>query len=92
MCSIETGRQTIPKTPINFRIYSFCDSNEADNEIHFLVSCQFIEDRLRLKLFLKLPTNIVFLNGSVPSVCRSVAFIFQCYNIFESMSYLQLIL
>ena len=47
---IEIGRHTIPKTPINLRICSFCHSNEVENEIHFLFSCQ-IHDSLRLKFF-----------------------------------------
>ena len=44
---IETGRHTIPKTPINLRICLFCHSNEVENEIHFLFSCQ-LYDGLRL--------------------------------------------
>ena len=47
---IETGRHTIPKTPLNLRIWSFCHSNEVENEVHFLFSCQ-LYDSLRLKFF-----------------------------------------
>jgi len=47
---IETGGHTIPKTLINLRICSFYYSNEVENEIHFLFSCQ-LYDSLRLKFF-----------------------------------------
>ena len=39
---IETGRHTIPKTPINLRFCSFCHSSEVENEIHFLVSYMIV--------------------------------------------------
>ena len=81
---IETGRHTIPKTPINLRICSFCHSNEVENEIHFLFSCQ-LYDILRLKffndltdkysLFKELDSNakVLFLFNSIdPFVCRSI--------------------
>jgi hypothetical protein len=54
---IETGRHTIPKTPINLRICSFCHSNEVENEIHFLFSCQ-LYDSLRLKFFNEITKQI----------------------------------
>lgn len=38
---IETGRHTIPKTPIQNRICKFCSLNEIDDEIHFLNRCNF---------------------------------------------------
>ena len=45
---IETGRHTIPKTPINLRICSFRHSDEIENEMHFLFSCK-LYDNIRLK-------------------------------------------
>ena len=36
---IETGRYTVPVTPINEHICKYCQSNEIDDEIHFLVRC-----------------------------------------------------
>ena len=81
---------TIPKTPINLRICSFCHSNEVENEIHFLFSCQLYES-LRLKFFnditdkcslfneLDINARVLFLfNGIDPFVCRlTAAFVFQ---------------
>ena len=38
---IETGRHTIPKTPENLRICPFCQLNEVEHELHFILSCPF---------------------------------------------------
>ena len=40
---IETGRHTIPYTPIENRLCSFCDSNSVDDEMHMLLKCKFHE-------------------------------------------------
>ena len=45
---IGAGRHTIPKPPIYLGICSFCHSNEVENEIHFVFSCQ-LYDSLRFK-------------------------------------------
>ena len=36
---IETGRYTVPVTPIKERTCRYCQLDEIDNEIHFLVKC-----------------------------------------------------
>ena len=38
---IETGRHTIPKTPENLRICPFCQLNEVERELHFILCCPF---------------------------------------------------
>ena len=42
--AIETGRWTKPKTPLNERKCKFCDRNVAEDEIHFLLDCNFYSD------------------------------------------------
>ena len=99
---IETGRHTIPKTPINLRICTFCHSNEVENEIHFLFACQ-LYDGLRLKffydiadkysLFNKLDINakVLFLfNSTDPFVCRLTAvFVFQALLLGQEISFVK---
>jgi len=36
---IETGRHSTPKLPEHLRICLYCSSNEVENEVHFLLSC-----------------------------------------------------
>jgi hypothetical protein len=48
--AIETGRYTRPKTPVNNRICKYCTSGDVDDEIHFLINCDFCDD-LRYNLF-----------------------------------------
>ena len=88
---VETGRHTVPKTPENLRICSFCHSDEVENEYHFLFSCTFYEE-IRKKIFLEIhekyshfnsldnTSKILFLFNSVdPFICRSTAaFVFEC--------------
>ena len=82
---VETGRHTVPKTPENLRICSFCHSDEVENEYHFLFSCTFYEE-IRKKIFLEIhekyshfnsldnTSKILFLFNSVdPFICRSTA-------------------
>ena len=99
---IETGRHTIPKTPINLRICSFCHSNEVENEIHFIFSCQ-LYDGLRLKFFndiadkyslfneLDINAKVLFLFNSIdPFVCRlTAAFVFQAMLLRQEISFVK---
>ena len=97
---IETGRHTIPKTPLNLRICSFFHSNEVENQIiHFLFSCQ-LYDSLRLNFFnditdkyglfneLDINAKVLFLFNSIdPFVCRSTAaFVFQAMSLRHEIS------
>ena len=36
---IETGRHSTPKLPEHLRICQYCSSNEVENEVHSLLSC-----------------------------------------------------
>ena len=38
---IETGRHTIPYTPIENRLCTFCNLKSVDDEIHMLLRCTF---------------------------------------------------
>ena len=40
---IERGRHTRPKTPVASRICRRCQTNQVDNEIHFLMQCNLLE-------------------------------------------------
>ena len=83
---IETGRHSIPKTPENLRLCSFCKTDEIENEIHFLFFCRLC-DSLRMKFFNIITekytqSKILFLfNGIDPIVCRkTAAFAYDCMN------------
>ena len=91
---IETGRHTVPKTPLNLRICSFCHSGEIENEMHFLFSCKLYDD-LRLNFFNKLADKYcifneldkndksLFLSNNIdPIVCRLTAtFVFKAMTL-----------
>ena len=47
--TIETGRYTRPKTPVENRICNYCEKRNVENEVHFLISCEYYSD-LRYKL------------------------------------------
>ena len=53
---IETGRHTVPTTPINERICKHCDSSEIDDEMHMMFSCTFHKSEREI-LFLELPRS-----------------------------------
>ena len=36
---IENGRHSTPRLPEHLRICQCCSSNEVENEVHFLLSC-----------------------------------------------------
>ena len=42
--AIETGRYTRPKTPVENRLCQFCDKQCVENEIHFIIVCEFYSD------------------------------------------------
>ena len=90
---IETGRNTVPKTAEDLRLCHVCQTNEIENELHFLFSCTHY-DNLRIKLFneltekyiffkdLDINSKILFLFNSIdPVICRSIAaFVYDCMN------------
>ena len=90
---VETGRNTIPKTPENLRICLFCHLDEVENELHFILNCH-LYDNLRSKFFediiRKYPhfndfddiSKIFFLFNYVdPTICRlTAAYIHSCMN------------
>ena len=48
--AIETGRYTVSKTPLHDRTCQFCTVNVLEDEMHFLLHCEFYTD-IRFKLF-----------------------------------------
>ena len=56
---IETGRRTAPKTPEDVRLCHVCQTNEIENELHFLFSCTHY-DNLRKKLLNELTEKYIF--------------------------------
>ena len=42
--AVETGRYTKPKTLLAERLCKFCDSAAVEDEIHFLIDCEFYSD------------------------------------------------
>lgn len=50
--NIETGRYSKPKVPLNERICKLCSKNVLEDEMHFLLVCEFYSD-LRRALLLK---------------------------------------
>ena len=73
---IEAGRHTIPKTPENLRICSFCHLNEIENELHFILYCHLYDSERsnffkninkKYPHFIQLSNNekIIFLFNSV---------------------------
>ena len=47
--AIELGRRTKPKVPANNRLCKKCDSNVVEDEMHFILECDFyIQERKKL--------------------------------------------
>ena len=87
---IETGRHTVPITPLLNRICQHCSSLEIDDEIHMLLRCEFHVDE-RLQLFSELPAEFMcvdqdnlfkkLLNNSNESVIRSIGkYVHTCFE------------
>ena len=41
---IELGRYSRPKTPLNERLCTHCNDNAVEDELHFLVNCDYYSD------------------------------------------------
>ena len=88
--SIETGRHTIPITPLKDRTCKHCNSPEIDDEMHMFLSCEFHNSE-RLVLFSELPYSfaplrpeylfIKLLSNCHKNVIRSVGkYIYTCFD------------
>lgn len=69
--SIETGRYTKPKTPLNERLCRYCDKSVIENEIHFLIDCELYSD-IRYELF----QNAISQNNSFQTMSSGEKLIF----------------
>ena len=94
---IETGRHTIPKTPENLRICPFCQINEVEHELHFMLSCPFYNNlrskffddiKKRYPNFNNLDNNskiVFFFNNVDPFICRlTAAYVHLCMDLRQS--------
>ena len=91
---IETGRHSTPRLPEHLGICQYCNSNEVENEMHFLLSYNrydtirksLVEDIIR-----KYPdfnslndhNNVVFLFNSIDaSICKKLGyFIYETFSL-----------
>ena len=87
---IERGRYNNPKTPINQRICTRCESNEMDDEIHLLLHCNAMNNEREI-LFNSVaaiiniqPTKDMFLrimtSRDIPVVKSLAQFIYGCFK------------
>ena len=87
---IETGRHTIPKTPLNERICKYCDKYEIDDEIHMTLSCTFHKTERAIffselpQNYIDLPTNELFIkllsDNNKDVVINLGKFIYNCFE------------
>ena len=88
--NIVRGRYNNPITPINQRIYTRCEFNEIDDEIHLLLHCNAMNNERKI-LFTSVtatiniqPTNEMFLQIMTSrdiTVVKSLAqFIYGCFK------------
>lgn len=82
--AIETGRHS--KTPRERRLCIYCNSEEIEDEVHFLLFCSFYDELRRplIPLISELNTHDAFvflLHSTAPNITRSVAkFIYLAFN------------
>lgn len=85
--ALETGRHCRPKIPRSLRICLFCNSNQIEDEIHFLISCPLYQNlRTTLNEFISgmaPDVAFVFLMSSInPNILRCTAkFIYLAFNL-----------
>jgi hypothetical protein len=90
---IETGRYTRPKTPEEDRLCIYCNKNEVENEIHFLINCpNYTQERIQLlEEISPLIPNLLgqdphgqfvsILSNKIPEVLNSLGkFIYKCFE------------
>ena len=90
---IETGRYTIPKTPIEERVCKNCSFNTVEDEQHVLLFCSKY-DRIRAEFIYKCYNKNIISNSNYSSkfiwllsnedssVCRNIAkFISICFQL-----------
>ena len=88
--NIERGRYNNPITPMNQRIYTMCESNEIDNEMHFLLHYNAMNNKREILLnyvatiINMQPTNDIFLrimtSRDITVVKALGKFIYDCFK------------
>ena len=80
----ETGRHSTPKLPDHLRIFQYCRSNEVENEMHFLLSCNRYDTIRKYPDFNSLNDHnkIVFLLNSIDAfICKRIGyFIYEAFT------------
>jgi len=76
--AIETGRRMRPKTPRPLRLCVYCNANQIEDEIHFLISCPLYQNlRNTLNQFIlgMTPENafVLLLHSTTPNILRKTA-------------------
>jgi len=85
--AIETGRRLRPKTPRPLRLCVYCNANQIEDEIHFLISCPLYQNlRNTLNQFIPgmTPENafVFLLHSTTPNILRKTAeFIYLAFNL-----------
>jgi len=94
---IERGRHSKPKTDRNLRICKLCNSNQVEDEYHFIMQCSLYND-LREELFSKLCTIdktfpdlqmhnrfiYLFCNGNPQIQCWFGKYVHNCFTVRSS--------
>ena len=83
--AIETGRYTVPKTPLHDRICQFCTANVLEDEMHFLLHCEFYTD-IRFKLFYHIETYFSFIDFYLMSDIEKLNFIMNTEQLQPKLS------
>ena len=100
---IETGRHSTPKVPEYMRTCQCCNSNQIENEFHFLLMCNccnairkiFMDDiTSKYPSFVSLDDHykIIFLFNSIdPFICRKLGyFIYEAFELRNKSTNLQI--
>ena len=80
---IETGRYAKPKVPLNERICKFCTEGNVEDEMHFLLHCEFYSD-IRRQLLLK--ANLINTDFNAFSTKDKFIFIMNNINIQHTLA------
>ncbi len=84
--AIETGRHCRPKISRSLRLCVYCNLNQMEDEIHFLISCPLYQNlRVMLNQFIMGMTPIIAFNylmqSTTPNILRKTAeFIYLAFN------------
>ena len=67
---IENGRHSTPRLPEHLRICQCCSSNEVENEVHFLLSCNRYDAILLVNIPISILKIVFLLNSNDAFTCK----------------------